>query len=338
MVGLRRWRPGTLVASLWVQIALGFCAGTVWAGIADSPLPQFADGKQSLRLLDISGIVKRNTLQTDFLCTSIEASPVDIGVEVFDVDGTLLNDVHAGNGALLAVDPGQTVTFGTKATVAYSESQVIALPGVSQGSARIVATSERVRCNVMVLDDSVAPPITINTMLEGTRPVLGGILSIPLPQFSDGQQATHAALFPGIIKRRPMETSVFCTSLASQAIDVGVEILAPDGSVLNSVAGGNGAVLNVSPGATITVSTGGTAAFFETTVISATSAAQGSARIVSTSGQLTCTAVVLDSVLTPPTSMSSLVGGNPFAAHGDVNQDGEVSAADITALIKALFP
>src|SRR5262249_45316053 len=159
----------------------------------------------------------------------------------FDKDGALLNDVHAGNGALLAVDPGQTVTFGTKATLAYSESQVISLPGFSQGSARILATSEHVRCNVMVLDDSATPPVTLNTLLDGARPVLGSILPIPLPRFSDNQQATYAAVFPGIIKRRPMETSVFCTSLASQSIDVGVEIVAPNGSVLNNVADGNGA-------------------------------------------------------------------------------------------------
>jgi hypothetical protein len=330
--------PVPLVASLCVLAASCIGARAARAGIPDSPLPQFADGKQSLALLNISGVVKRNQLQTDFLCTSLESVPVDIGVEVFGPDGTLLNDVHGGNGALLAVDPGQTVTFGTKATIAFTESQVIVLSGVSQGSARIVATSERVRCNVIVLDDSATPPVTINTVLAGERPVLGSVLPMPLPRFSDNQQASYAAVFPGIIKRLPMETSVFCTSLASQPMDVGVEIFAPNGTLLNDVANGNGAILNVLPGATVTISTGGTAALLESAVISASGAAQGAARVVSTTGQLTCTAIVLDAGLALPTSMSSLMGANPFAAHGDVNQDGAVTAADIPELIHALFP
>src|SRR5206468_12683331 len=155
-----------------------------------------------------------------------------------DKDAASRSDVHAGNGTRHDVVPGRTVTFGTKATLAFSETQVISLIPVSQGSARIIASSERVRCNVVVLDSAANPPVTLSTLLEGTRPVVGAILSLPLPQFSDGHQATYAALFPGIIKKTPMHTSVFCTSLASQSIDVGVELVGPDGSILNSIAAG----------------------------------------------------------------------------------------------------
>src|SRR5512139_708446 len=90
----------------------------VWAGIADTPLPRFADGKQSVLVRAVTGVVKRGGLETDFLCTSFDSEAVNIGVEVFGVDGVRLNDVSTGSGALLAVGPGQTVTIGTGGTAA----------------------------------------------------------------------------------------------------------------------------------------------------------------------------------------------------------------------------
>src|SRR5262245_4743590 len=110
MAAPRCWLRLVVAVCILASVCLG--AGPARAGIADSPLPQFADGKPSVRLLSIPGVVKRNQLQTEFLCTSFESTPMNIGVEIFDKDGTLLNDVHGGNGALLGVNPGQTVTFG----------------------------------------------------------------------------------------------------------------------------------------------------------------------------------------------------------------------------------
>ncbi len=305
------------------------------AGIADTPLPRFADGTPSVRVAAVPGIVKRMRLQTDFLCTSLDSRPVHIGVQIFGPDGVLLNDVGAGVGAILNVTPGQTVTIGTGATAAYLESAVIPLAAVSQGSARVVASSERVRCNVMVLDDATTPPTAVARLGEGVQPAVGSPLNAPLPTFASGRQGTHAALIPGIVKRGRVQTDFFCTSLASEAIDLGVEIFAPDGTLENRIADGNGAVLNVQPGATVTLGTTGTAAFLETTVITTRGVAQGFARVVSTSGEVTCSAAVLDSAITPPTSMSGL-SGDPGVL-GDVNRDGIVSAADLPALVARTF-
>lgn len=314
MTEVSRHRAASIVASVCVLAAVGWETPDARAGIADSPLPQFADGKQSVLVLAVPGVVKRNRLQTDFLCTSLEGSPIDIGVEVFGPDGAPLNNVHAGEGALLNVGTGQTVTIGTKGTAAYLESVVIPLPGVSQGSARVVASSDRVRCNVMIVDDAVSPPVSLATLGEGILPAPGTIVStFTLPRFADGQQATHAAVFPGVIKRNRLQTDFFCTSLATQDINIGIQIFGPDGAKNNDIFQGNGAVLNVPPGATITFGTTGTAAFLETAVIGTQGVAQGFARIVSTSGQVTCSALVLDPAVTPPQAMSALVGfaGNP---------------------------
>ncbi len=279
------------------------------AGIADTPLPVFADGKQSIRVLAVSGVVKRAALQTDFLCTSFDSVPVDIGVEIFDTGGgPPLNSIAAGSGAVLDVVPGQTVTMGTSATAAFLESTTIALAAVAQGSARVVASSSKVRCNVVVLDDTVSPPVALTALGPAAQPAAGAMPpSLALPQFSNGHAATHSLLFPGLAKRGRVQTVVFCTSLAAANIDLGLEVLGPDGVVLSSIAGDNGAVLSVAPGATVTFGTTGTAAFWETEVIVTAGVAQGAARVVSTSGEVLCSAVVLDPDVASPIAMSGLV-------------------------------
>ena len=172
------------------------------AGIGDAALPQFSDGKASTLVMRVPGVVSRSRLETVFLCTSLASVPVDIGVQVFTRDGTLINDVSADVGAVLDVAPGQTVTLATSATVTYLESALIPSTDVSQGSARVIASSNQVDCNVMLVDDFVTPPVSLATLGEGTVPsdvVLPA--GAPLPMFSDGKAATHTAVFSGIIKR-----------------------------------------------------------------------------------------------------------------------------------------
>ncbi|MFQ5667440.1 MAG: hypothetical protein ACE5I7_13575 [Candidatus Binatia bacterium] len=297
-------RFGACLALL--AVALGI--SPAFAGVADTPLRQFADGKASVLVQVVPGVVKRVRLQTDFICTALDSAPVDIGVEIFNPAGTLLNDISAGVGAVLGVAPGQTVTIGTKATAAFLESTTIPLADFSQGSGRVVASSDRVRCNVLLLDDALNPPVTLATLGETMTLVAGPALpGVPLPQFADGSSATHAAVITGVVKRGRVETDIFCTSLASQNIDIGVQVFGPGGSLRNDVSAGNGAVLNVAPGATVTLGTTGTAAFLETTVISIAGVAQGLGRVVSTSGAVTCAAFVLDSDTAPPTSMGGII-------------------------------
>ncbi len=300
--------------ALLVLVMIGQHPGRARAGLGTTALPQFADGKPSVQVLAAPGVVKRGRLQTEFLCSVTAATPVDVGVEVFAADGTRLNDVQAGAGALLGVASGQTVTFGTSGTAAYLESAALSLPDVSQGSARVVASSSGVGCNVMMLDDAVTPPLSLATLSGGVQLATGAMLPTALPTFADGQPATASAVIPGIVKRPPLNTEFFCTSMAATPIDVGVEIFGPEGTLHNSISAGNGAVLNVAAGATVTFGTSGTAGFLESAVITTAAVSQGVARIVSTSEQITCTALVLDSTMTPPASMSNLVGWSANSA------------------------
>ncbi len=331
--------------SVWTVSVLGCLlvalagAGRVEAGIANTPLPQFADGKPSVMVVAVPGVVKRNRLQTEIECTSLASSAVDIGVELFDPSGALLNDVHAGVGALLNVSPGQTVTFGTGGTAAFLESVVIPVAGVAQGSARVVASAAAVRCSVLVVDNAVTPPVTVVELGLGVQPQPGAVPStVALPQFASGRAATHAAVIPGVVKRGQMETEIFCTSLASQPFDLGVQIFGADGVLGNDVGAGNGAVLNVAPGATVTFGTTGTASFLETVVIALAGVAQGLARVVSTSGQVTCEAFAIDAALSPPTSMSRLIGASLSSGAAPTATATVLAAATPTPNLSPLCP
>jgi len=282
-------------------------AAKAWAAITDQPLPKFADGKPGLTVLEGNGITKRLRLETELICTSLDRAPIDVGIEIFDENGALRNEVSAGEGAILDVLPGQTVTIGTSATAAFLENDTVPLAEISQGAARVVASSGAVRCSLTLVDEAVVPPASIGRLGAAVRPLQGrGLASVALPRFSNGMTATHSWIVPGVVKRGRVETNFFCTSLASGPVSLGVEVFGPDGDARNSVAEGNGAILDVMPGATVTIGTTGTAAFLETTVIRLEGVAQGSARIVATSGDVLCSAALVESDVLPPVALTSL--------------------------------
>lgn len=297
-----------------VAAALLACAAPAGAAVVDSPLPTFADGKASVAVTIVPGIVKRGRLQTDVLCTSRAGEPIDVGVELFDSAGARLNDVAAGVGAVLDVAPGATVTVGTSTTLALLETGIIPLVEVEQGAARVVASQAAVDCVALIIDDRVTPPVSLGTLGPGVALGPGDALAgAPLPRLAGGM-ATHSAVFPGVVKRGRMESVVFCTSLAAAPLDLAVQVFGPDGSLLNDVSAGNGALAQVAPGATVTFGTTGTVAYLESTVISLPGVSQGVARVVATGGAVRCSAQVVDATGVVPVSMSELSGYAPAAA------------------------
>src|SRR5213593_1182375 len=130
--------------------------GPVHAGVADTPLPTFADGQPAQLAVLLPAVVKDNNLRTYVVCTNLGATPVDVGLEVFDQGGVRGNTVAAGNGALLNVAAGGTVTFSTGATVVMHEEVVVNLePPVTvlgQGSGRVVTTGLQVACTAYAVD------------------------------------------------------------------------------------------------------------------------------------------------------------------------------------------
>lgn len=129
------------------------------AGVRDTPLPTFADGKLAVLVYTAFGVIKDSNLGTAFICTNVDAVPADIGVEVFDETGALRNAIAAGDGAILNVPPGATVTVGTDAMAVLRHDQVVTLNAAGtgandlrNGSGRVVATSGQVGCVALAVD------------------------------------------------------------------------------------------------------------------------------------------------------------------------------------------
>jgi len=141
------------------------------AGLVNTPLPTFADGKPAQAVYTMLGAIRNNNLETDVACTNLDSVAVDIGFEVFDETGALRNNVGAaatmcntgsrvaqactvdnsvdtvngcpgavcpgccvpGSGAMLAVAPGRTVTIGTAGTAELHEDATMVFNTAGNG-------------------------------------------------------------------------------------------------------------------------------------------------------------------------------------------------------------
>jgi hypothetical protein len=141
-----------------------------------------------------------------------------------------------------------------------------------------------------------------------TSPAVAGIADSPIPNIGAGSALIYTTT--GVQQNDGLIGSAFmCTSTASSSITIAVEIFAPaGGSPLNDVTTGNGRA-TISPGQTFTFGTGGSgfAGVFTDQQIAGLGGVQnGSARVISTSSKLICTAMVADKVMSPPNSMTTL--------------------------------
>ena len=132
------------------------------AGIGDKDLP-LVGGEKTKLLYTVVGVRDSANLATLFLCTSTERTDgkvIRIGVEVFNYDTTLANDVTAGDGVSTIV-PGGSATLGTQDTASFDEDEIIDTGTINQGSARIFATSKNVLCSAMIVDPVNNPPTSM---------------------------------------------------------------------------------------------------------------------------------------------------------------------------------
>src|SRR5712691_6473512 len=131
-------------------------AARVRAGVADTPLPTFANGQPAKFAAFLPTVVSNNNLRTYVVCTNLGTTPIDVGLEVFDSGGTRGNTIAAGNGALLHVPADATVTFSTGTTLVLHEEVVVTLElpvtVLGQGSGRVVSTALQVACTAYAVD------------------------------------------------------------------------------------------------------------------------------------------------------------------------------------------
>ncbi|MFQ5667539.1 MAG: hypothetical protein ACE5I7_14100 [Candidatus Binatia bacterium] len=143
-------------------------------------------------------------------------------------------------------------------------------------------------------------------------PLSAGVADSPLPTLQTGARTREVFIVPGVVKDNQIETEFSCTSLEkAKTITIAVEVFpATGGSPLN-IAGlpALEGALPVPPGATVTIATGTTVGIHEDLLIAGlgpASVRNGSARIVSTSKKIACSAYLVDCLNTPPNSMTAL--------------------------------
>jgi hypothetical protein len=142
----------------WVLTFSMTCVAPAFAGVVDTALaPPFTQ-----LVYSVTGV--RNLgpapLATLFSCTSTAKEPITVGVDVFN---------NAGGPPIspaipLPVAPGQTVVFATAPGVSYVADQIMPVPGIAKGSARIVSTSKSLICSAHVVDVAVNPPRTMSQL------------------------------------------------------------------------------------------------------------------------------------------------------------------------------
>ena len=140
-------------------ITFFFLPGIGICGITDTPLPVFSDGSKAKLIYSVPGVIaNRAGMATSFHCTNIDKKPVTIGVEIFQWNGIVQNDVSLNQGVITDILPGNTRTFSTQNTVVFFDDNII-LGGQSifQGSARIIATSNKIICSAMQVSETDPP-------------------------------------------------------------------------------------------------------------------------------------------------------------------------------------
>ena len=161
----------------------------------------------------------------------------------------------------------------------------------------------------------VAALVAAGVVLGWNVPAGAGVVDSPLPQIDPDASTMHVFTVPGVVKNNNLETEFVCTSMSSVWARVAVEVF-PASSMSTPIAPGNNVAVGVGdgavdvpPGGTVTIGTGNTTGIHEDEVIvglAAGSVKNGSARILSTSKLLTCTAFVADDISDPPAAMLSL--------------------------------
>ncbi len=156
------------------------------AGMFDTPLPTFSDGKPARVVGLLPRVIKNHNLETVVACTNLDVVAANIGLEVFDKDGVLANSdpnsgIAAGNGAILNVAVGATRTITTSGTVVVTDDhRITGLPNLRNGSGRVLATSKTLSSTAILVDEvhAIVDPVLCPTCQP---PVLAHLPLIRMP-------------------------------------------------------------------------------------------------------------------------------------------------------------
>ncbi len=231
------------------------------AGVGDTPLPTFADGKGAIVVYTASGVIKNNNLGTAFICTNVDAVPVDIGVEVFDETGVLRNAVAAGDGAMLNVPPGATVTVATDRMAVLTHNQILALNAAGtgandlrNGAGRVVATGDRVGCVALVVDPlhTIQDPALCPTCQP---PSLATLVLSPATTTSASTTTSTSTTIGGSSTTSTSTPSTSSTSSTTYVTTTTTTTAGSTSSTTSSSVGSTSSTTSTTVGATTTITT-----------------------------------------------------------------------------------
>lgn len=153
-----------VVIGALISASVTVAATTAFAGPGDSLVPSISNSASTRALYVVPGIIKNNGIETAIMCTSLDTITATVAVEVFAPEGgAAINDVSTGvaNGAI-ALPAGATVTISTGAMAGLHEDfSINGLSNVKNGSARILATTTRVLCTALLVEQAGLTPNTI---------------------------------------------------------------------------------------------------------------------------------------------------------------------------------
>src|SRR2546428_620014 len=190
-------RARRALVALLVVVAAG--GASVRAGVQDTPLPTFSDGQAARLAALVPGAIKDNNVETVVICTNLAPAPLDVGLEVFDETGAVRNEVAMGNGAILNVAPGVTVTFGTGSVAVLHEDQTLTLNtagsgtnNLRNGSGRVVASGAPLGCVAFAVDHqhTIEDPAVCSTCQPPSLATVPLIPACSPPACDDGNPCT----------------------------------------------------------------------------------------------------------------------------------------------------
>jgi hypothetical protein len=152
---------------------------------------------------------------------------------------------------------------------------------------------------------SVATPFDAVAGIGDPPPTLGG------------QKSLVSVSVTGAISGAGLESVFMCTSGSTMLMTIAVQTYSRGGAVLNDVTNGNGTA-PLAPGETTTIATGPVTGIHTDSLISlAGPLRNGSARVLSTDSHIICTALLVDAMNSPPTSMTTLTVVKKTTQHGN---------------------
>ena len=161
---------------------LGFGALLLTAlGPATGRAQIFTNGATAFHLWTVPGVVKRNGMVTEIICTNIGPAPAHIGVQFLDESGGALNDfgvppaAGACNGSVLDVPIYGTASIANSGTTQLHEDCIVTSPSVLNGAAKIYSSSKTIACSAVALDRDHAVEDPASGLPTGVSPTVVGL-------------------------------------------------------------------------------------------------------------------------------------------------------------------